>query len=286
MEVLIEQFMVTMKARNFAHSTQVHYCYELNNFFLFLGDRDPLSASADDILRFQAFLVEKKLAPNTINCRVAAVKLFYWQTLRRPWPEDLIPWVRRKRRLPVLFSAEEVAAIINATRNLKQRTMFMAIYATGMRCCEVRHLRVQDIDSRRMQIRVQGKGNYPRLLPLSILLLHTLRKYWVESKNENKSKWLFPGGDSWEQPYCTTSMGRAFNTSKKKAGIEKPSGLHVLRHCYATHLLESGVDIRLIQLLLGHAQSSSTEIYTHLRNQFAQEIKSPLDAIANLLIKS
>ena len=124
------------------------------------------------------------------------------------------------------------------------------------------------------------------MVPLSSFLLYTLRKYWVEYK-ENKSEWLFPGGggDYWKRPYCRTSLRRAFATAKKKANIDKPGGVHLLRHCYATHLLESGVDLRVIQILLGHAVINSTEIYTHLRNKFAQEIKNPLDAIADLLIK-
>lgn len=212
--------------------------------------------------------------------------MFYIRTLRMNWPQDFAPWVRKKQRLPLLLSIEEVAAVINATDNIKQRTILMAIYATGMRSCEVRHLKTQDIDSARGQIRVMGKGNKQRMVPLSKFLLYTLRKYWVECK-ENKNEWLFPGvgGDGWRKPYCRTSLRRAFVAAKEKVGLEKPGGVHLLRHCYATHLLESGVDLRVIQILLGHSVINSTEIYTHLRSKFAQEIKNPLDAIAELLIK-
>jgi site-specific recombinase XerD len=160
----------------------------------------------------------------------------------------------------------------------------MTIYATGMRSCEARYLRVEDIDSSpRKQIRVLGKGGKERMVPLTDNLLFALRKYWVENK-DIKTKWLFPGARlCWEQPYCRTSIRRTFAESKLRAGITKRGGVHLLRHCFATHLLESGVDIRVIQILLGHSQLSSTEIYTHLRSTYAQEIKNPLDAIAGLI---
>jgi site-specific recombinase XerD len=137
-----------------------------------------------------------------------------------------------------------------------------------------------------MQMRVLGKGRKERLVPLTPYLLHALRRYWVENK-ENKSVWLFPGGSGsgnhWQHQYCRASIRRAFLWAKEKAGIDKPGGVHLLRHCYATHLLESGVDLRVIQILLGHSVIHSTEIYTHLRSKFAQEIKNPLDAISGLI---
>ncbi len=274
-----------MRARNFAQSTIDHYVEDLK-IFLRYADKEILEVQAEDVTRYQANMIERGYSAGHVNKKIAAVKMFYLRTMHMNWPQDFCPWVRKKQRLPLLLSLEEVAAVINATTHIKQRTIFMTIYATGMRSCEVRGLKAKDIDSARNQIRVMGKGNKQRMVPLSQFLLYTLRKYWVDCK-ENKTEWLFPGGggDYWKRPYCRTSLRRAFDAAKRKAGVDKPGGVHLLRHCYATHLLEMGVDLRVIQILLGHAVIGSTEIYTHLRSKFAQEIKNPLDAIAELLIK-
>lgn len=282
MEELMNQYLMTMKARNFAQSTIDAYCRELQAFLKHVG-KNPHDVVADDVTKYQVMFLENGFGPGSINMKIAALKMFFIKTMKNNWPQDFCPWVRKKQRLPLLLSLEEVASIINATENIKHRTILMTIYATGMRSCEVRGLKVKDIDSARMQIRVLGKGNKQRLVPLSKFLLFTLRQYWVKNK-ENKTEWLFPGS-LWSQQYSGTSLRRSFSWSKEKAGIVKPGGVHLLRHCYATHLLESGVDLRIIQILLGHAVINSTEIYTHLRSTFAQEIKNPLDAIAGLLIK-
>jgi site-specific recombinase XerD len=282
---LINRFVFTLKLKNLSAGTQAEYSKDLIRFFLFLGERDPVLATMEDVCQYQVSLVEIGLRPNTINRRVSSVKIFYLDTLKTGWPKDFIPWLKKKRRLPLILSLEEVAAIINATTNIKQRTLFMAIYSTGMRSCEVRRLTAKDIDSKRMQIRIRGKGDKERFAPLTKFLLLALRRYWVECK-DNKSVWLFAGGNNrWERPYCRTTIRRAFVAAKARAGVDKPGGVHLLRHCFATHLLESGVDLRVIQLLLGHSSHSSTEIYTHLRQSFAQEIKNPLDVISNLLIR-
>lgn len=285
MQKLLDLFLFSLKERNFAQSTQTEYCRDLGYFFKYLGSKDPLTVTVDDVRAYQVHLIERKLKVNTVNRQVAAVRMFYQRTLNRGWPHNFVPWLKKKRTLPVLLSLDEVAAIINETPYIKQRTFFMTIYATGMRSCEARALKAKDIDSARMQILVQGKGGKQRYALLSNFLLYSLRRYWVECK-ENKSVWLFPGGGQlWERQYCRTSARRAFMASKKRAGINKPGGVHVLRHCFATHLLESGVDLRIIQILLGHSVIGSTEIYTHLRRTFAQEIKNPLDAIAEKLMK-
>lgn len=285
MDELMQQYLMVMKARNFAQSTIESYSRELQVFLKHVG-KAPHEVTADDVTKYQVMFLENGFGPGSINMKIAALKMFFIKTMKNNWPQDFCPWVRKKQRLPLLLSLEEVAAIINATENVKQRTMLMTIYATGMRSCEVRGLKAKDIDSARGQIKVLGKGNKQRLVPLSNFLLYTLRRYWVENK-ENKTEWLFPGGggETYKRQYAGISLRRAFNSSKEKVGIVKPGGVHLLRHCYATHLLESGVDLRVIQILLGHSVINSTEIYTHLRSKFAQEIKSPLDAIAGLLIK-
>lgn len=282
-EELIKRFVFTLKVKNLALATQEEYSRDLGYFFLYLGDRDPALATMEDVRQYQVSMIEKQLRPNTVNRRVASVKVFYLETVRTGWPKDFIPWLKKKRKLPIILSLEEVAALINATPNIKQRTIFMTIYSTGMRSCEVRRLTAKDIDSKRDQILIHGKGDKERFAPLTQFLLLALRRYWVECK-ENKSAWLFPGGaEKWQKQYCRTSVRRAFIAAKKRAGITKPGGVHLLRHCFATHLLESGVDLRIIQLLLGHSVISSTEIYTHLRKSFADQIKNPLDAISHLL---
>lgn len=285
MDELMNQYYLTMKARNFAAGTIESYSRELLVFLKHVG-KSPADVEADDVTKYQVMFLENGFSSGSINMKIAALKMFFIKTLKRNWPQDFCPWVRKKQRLPVLLSLDEVAAIINAVENPKQRTILMTIYATGMRSCEVRGLKVKDIDSARKQIRVLGKGNKQRLVPMSNFLLYTLRKYWVDSKSENKAAWLFPGGGQmWTHQYAGTSLRKAFASAKEKAHIVKPGGVHVLRHCYATHLLESGVDLRIIQILLGHSVINSTEIYTHLRSTYAQEIKNPLDAIASLLIK-
>jgi integrase/recombinase XerD len=279
------KYLFGLKTRNLAASTQEAYWQDLLLFFDHYG-RDPRTIVLEDIRQYQVHLVDRKLSPRTINRRVAAVKNFYCLSLNRPWSKDMVPWLRQKRRLPAILSIEEVVRTFNVTRNVKQRTLFMLIYATGMRSIEARTLKPKQIDSERMQILVHGKGGKDRYVPMSEFLLEILRKYWLHSKKENKSIWLFPGtGKGFEKPYCRTSLRRAFTEAKLRAGVTKPGGVHVLRHCFATHLLESGVDLRIIQILLGHSTIKTSEIYTHLRKSFAAQIKNPLDAIADQLIK-
>jgi integrase/recombinase XerD len=285
-KTLHAKFLFGMKLRNLAKATQEAYWQDLQLFLQFLDGGSPMEITIDDVRRYQVSLIEQKLRPRTINRRIAAVKSFYCQTLNRPWSKDMVPWLKQKRRLPSILSVEEVADVINVTANLKQRTLFKLIYSTGMRSFEARELRANQIDNKRMQIRVLGKGEKERFVPMSEFLLKTLRQYWTDSKEENKSIWLFPGGgEHWQKPYHRVSLRRAFAASKVKAGIIKPGGPHVLRHCFATHLLEAGVELRIIQILLGHSGLRTSQIYTHLRSSFAGQIKNPLDAIANHLTR-
>lgn len=279
------RFEIAMKCYGLAPLTRLSYRSELKLFLIWLGGKDPLSVTVDDVITFLAHLEDKGLAPSTITVKHAAIKMFFVKTLHHEWPKQFKPSRKKRIRLPILFTPDEVAAIINATVNIKQRTIFITLYATGMRSCEARHLKPKDIDSTRMQIRLVAKGGNERIVPLSEPLLQILRQYWRENK-ENKTQWLFPGGyNGWMNPYSRISIHKAFAESKIRAGVTKPSSVHILRHCYGTHLLESGVDIRVIQLLMGHLHISSTEVYTHLSNRHALTIKNPLDAISGLLLK-
>ncbi|MGZ3806275.1 MAG: tyrosine-type recombinase/integrase [Pseudobdellovibrionaceae bacterium] len=282
MKELLEQFVFSLKERGLTKSTQASYSSIMKKFFIY-ANKDPLEVTMEDIRKFQVHLIDKSFAPRTINQNMAAIKFFYLKTLKRDWPEDFIAWVKVRRRLPFVLSPEEVADLLNAAKNSKQRTLLMTMYAAGLRPSEVRQLRAADIDSKRMLIHVRfAKGEKERFVTLSPLLLEVLRAYWKNSK-EDKSVWLFPGEHDPKIPYSQTSLGRAYRAAKKKAGIQKPGGPHTLRHCFATHHLEMGTDLRIIQVLLGHTLISTTTKYTHLRQSHVAEMKSPLDLIAEKL---
>ncbi len=274
---LLNKFLFSLKEHARAELTCEQYICNLKLFFKFLG-RDPLTATLDDIRRYQVHLVDRKLAPRTINGKIGAVKFFYTKTLRQQWPIGSVPWVKVKRKLPIVLSPEEVSAAIRNTPDLKQQTMLMAIYACGLRTCEVLSLTYKDIDSKTNFILVHGKGGKDRYVPLPKSLLLALRKYWVKTPDD-KSIWLFPMNGRPGEQYHRTTIRRAYQWAKARAGIRKPGGLHQLRHSYATRLMELGVDLRIIQILLGHTLISTTTRYTQLRAAHAGEIKNPLDLI-------
>lgn len=278
MEDLTNQFIFSLKLHDRAVTTRESYVRYLRYFAEFI-DKDLLLATQFDIQRYQVHLLERKLAPRTINGNLAAVKFFYLETLKRDWPRDFIPWVRVKRKLPKILVQEEICALIKATSVFKVRVIFMTMYACGLRCCEIQRLTYKDIDNQRMQLHVLGKGDKERFVPISDVLLKALRFYWKENK-ENKWTWLFPSDLDPKQPCPGSTIRRNYVSAKRKAGIENPGGAHTLRHCYATHLLEAGVDLRVIQILLGHALLSTTTLYTQLTQKHAAQIKNPLDSIA------
>jgi len=249
----------------------------LRHFFAFLG-KDPLSAKPEDVQRFQVHLLDRGLAPRTINSMVAAPKFFYLEALRYDWPKDFMPWVRVKRKLPKILTQEVILRIIQETNVFKMLVLFMTAYACGLRTCEVTRLTYKSIDNQRMQMRVLGKGDKERFVPISDVLLKTLRFYWKENK-ENKWTWLFPGDDH-TQPVPGSSIRRNWISARNRAGLQNVKGIHTLRHSYATHLLEAGVDLRVIQILLGHALLTTTTFYTQLTQKHSAQIKNPLDLLA------
>jgi len=278
MDQLIAQFLFTLKERGFSPSTQATYASNLRKFFTYAG-KNPQEISPEEVRRYQVFLIDSGFKPRTVNCNLAAVKFFYFKTLAREWPEKFLPWVKQRRTNPVVYSPDEIAEVINAADNIKHRSMLMALYAAGLRSCEVVRLRPLDIDSKRMVIRVLGKGDKERQVTLCETLLLALRRYWVENSSEDKTYWLFPNRHDHSQPYSLPALKRVFANAKAKAKIHKPGGPHVFRHSFATHLLEMGVDIRIIQMLLGHSELSTTTKYTHVQQQFIAQIKNPLEAI-------
>ena len=208
---------------------------------------------------------------------VHGLRFFYHTTLKRDPTTFSIPARRQPSRLPALLSREEIQRLIAQAPNLKHRTMILTTYAGGLRLNEVLHLRVEDIDSARMTIRVeQGKGAQDRYTVLSARLLTALRAYWSVARPR---PWLFPS-DRTAQPMHPTALQRAYVTAKRRAGILKPGGIHGLRHAFATHLLEAGADLRTIQLLLGHVKLEHTVIYLHLSRRHLHAVPNPLDALA------
>ena len=218
--------------------------------------------------------------PGTIGLRTCALRFLFVKTLGRPYLPDHIPFPKRQRRLPTILDQQEVAQLIDSASNLMHRTMMMMLYATGLRRAEMCHLKVSDIDSKRMVIHVrQGKGGRDRDVLLTPKLLETLREYWRWMKPKT---YLFPGtvkGWRADVPITEKIVWQAVNEAAKRAGITKHVSPHSLRHCFATHMLEAGADLRTIQVLLGHAKLAHTTVYLHLSRRHLQAIPSPLEAI-------
>jgi len=237
--------------------------------------RAPDQLAAEDVKQYQLFLTkDRRVTWSTFNVNVCAIRFFYRNVLRVEWNVEHIPYQKTGTRLPVVLSGEEVIALLDAATNLKHRAILMTLYSAGLRTGEAIHLRLEDIDSQRMMIRVeQGKGRQDRYVMLSRKLLETLRRYWLMSRPD---PWLFPGQVP-SSPITYRSVDRIFACAKAKAGIRKRVVPHSLRHSFATHLLERGVNIRVIQRLLGHRNLRSTEVYTHVAESYIRDTKSPLD---------
>jgi integrase/recombinase XerD len=212
---------------------------------------------------------------------VGALRFLSRFTLNRPEMVPHIPYPRIKRRHPVVLSAGEVVRLLKAIRNLKHRTVAMVLYGAGLRISEALALELRDIDSARMVITVRhGKGDADRQVALSALLLESLRTYWLAYR---PAGCLFPGADP-EKPMVSSTIQRALKAARVRAGIAKPAGPHVLRHTYATHLMEAGTDLRVIQTLLGHRSIRTTQIYTHVATERVRTTQSPLDALSEELV--
>ena len=217
---------------------------------------------------------ERQVAFATFNQALNALRFFFREVLKRGWAIEEIRYQRPPLRLPVVLSGEEVLRILDATASLRERAMLEIAYSGGLRLGEVMRLKLCDIDSRRMTIRIdQGKGRKDRYVMLSETLLETLRKYWRESRPR---VFLFPGRRG---PLCETIAQRAFERARYVAGIKKQVSFHSLRHSFATHLVEKGTSVRTIQALLGHRSLQTTERYTHLAANYLRQTQSPLDQI-------
>jgi integrase/recombinase XerD len=227
-------------------------------------------------------LTKRKFAASTVTVYLAALRFFYTKTLKRVWSTAETPYPKRVFSLPTVLSQEEVAQLIDAALTPYHRTLLMTLYATGVRRAELTHLKVTDVDSRRMVIHVQGgKGRKDRDVMLSPKLLDEFRKHWRRLKRK-PSVWLFPGNrhHSSDKPISTKVVWHACRNATKRAGIKKQVHPHTIRHCFATHLLERGTDLRSIQMLLGHNDLEETTIYLHISERHLNATASPLDSLS------
>jgi site-specific recombinase XerD len=276
MSPLRRRMIEDMTIRKFAPKTQHDYVQRIKNFTAFLG-RSPDTASFEDVRRYQLHLAARGVGVPTLNQTVATLRFFFRVTLKRHEIVEHTTFIHEPRKLPVVLSPEEVARLLNAAPGLKYKAALSVAYGAGLRAAEVVSLKVCDIDSGRMIIRVeQGKGRKDRNVMLSASLLELLRAWWRPARPQG---WLFPGRDR-VQPITTRQLNRACHAAAQMAEIDKRVSLHTLRHSFATHLLEQNVDVRVIQVLLGHAKLDTTALYTRVATKTIREIMSPLEHIA------
>ena len=269
-----------LQRRNYSEQTSRYYLQAVAAFARHFG-RSPDKLGRNELRSYQAYLLrDRKLAVGTAVGLVAALRFFFNRTLKRHLLPTDIPYPKHPRRPPAVLTVEEVARLIDSARNLLDPTLLIALYSTGMRNFELRGLQVKDIDSKSMLIHIQrGKGGRDRYVPLSPKLLETLREYWRWMKPKT---WLFPGTvHNWraDKPITPKVVWDACQFAARRAGIKKRVYAHLLRHSYATHLLEAGADLRTIQLLLGHVRLEHTAVYLHLSRLHLQAFPSPLDTL-------
>lgn len=276
MSPLRRRMIEDMTIRRFSPKTQHDYVQRIKNFAAFLG-RSPDTASFEDVRRYQLHLAAGGVGVPTINQTVSTLRFFFRVTLKRYEIVEHTHVIPEPRKLPVVLSVEEVARLLDAAPGLKYKAALSVAYGAGLRAAEVVSLKVSDIDSTRMIIRVeQGKGGKDRYVMLSPSLLELLRDWWKAARPQG---WLFPGRDP-AQPMTTRQLNRACHAAAQMAEINKRVSLHTLRHSFATHLLEKNIDVRVIQVLLGHAKLDTTALYTRVATKTISEVMSPLEHIA------
>ena len=279
---LRQRMIDDMTMRKLQPKTQAGYLRSVKNFTRFFG-RSPDRAGPEDLRRFQLHLVEKGVSSTTLNATITALKFFYGVTLDRPSALKKMSPVRKEQKLPQVLSVEEVTRLLTAAGNLKHRAALSVAYGAGLRASEVTHLKIVDIDSERMILRVeQGKGRRDRYAMLSPSLLELLRAWWRQAHAAGKmlpNGWLFPGQNP-VNPLSTRQLNRACKLAAETAELDRRISMHTLRHSFATHLLEQKVDIRVIQVLLGHQKLENTARYSHVATRTLSEVKSPLDQLA------
>jgi integrase/recombinase XerD len=279
MTPLRRRMLEDMGIRNFAENTQLCYLQQVSAYARYFG-RSPEDLGPEDVRAYQVHLIEvRKLSPASVGIAACALRFLYRVTLKRDWDCDDIPLPKKPFRLPVILSREEVMRLLESVHSLKHRTLLTTTYAAGLRLAEATHLKVSDVDSQRMMLRVeQGKGRKDRYVMLSPRLLEVLRAYWMVVRPK---QWLFPG-DIPEQPISKGAVEAACQKAHRASGISKPITPHSLRHAFATHLLESGTDVRRIQLLMGHRSLATTSRYLKVATSEVCATISPLDLLPRL----
>jgi site-specific recombinase XerD len=278
---LRQRMIEDMTARRLAEATQVAHLRAVTLLAKYLKKKPLDSVDAEDLRRFQVHLSEIGKTPSAINATAYGVRFFLDATLDRPDLARRVRIVRVEHRIPVILSTDEVAMLIESASSLKFKTALSVAYGAGLRAGEVCGLRTTDIDSERMILRVdQGKGNKDRNAVLPPLLLERLRIWWRYAKARGmviNGGWVFPGREP-INPISTRQLNRAVHAAATVAGIGKPVSMHTLRHCFATHLLEQKVDVRVIQVLLGHKKLSTTATYTQVASTLLHKVISPIES--------
>jgi integrase/recombinase XerD len=275
MSPLRRRMIEDMKVRNLSPATQRSYVHAVAKFSQYFG-RSPDRLGLTEVHAYQVQLVSAGVSWAGFNQAVCAIRFFYGVTLRRPAVVERIPYARKLTHLPVVLSAAEIERFLAAVPNLKHRVALTTAYAAGLRVSEVVRLRIADIDSARMMLRVeQGKGGKDRYVMLSPRLLTMLRSYWKTTRSED---WLFPGRSEGRH-LDASGLQIACRKARAAAGFRKPVTMHTLRHSFATHLLEAGTDIRTIQVLLGHSELSTTTRYAHVAATTVGGTTSPFDLL-------
>ena len=278
MTQLRKRMLEELQRRNYSQTTVTSYIKTVTDFAKYFH-RSPDRLGPDEIRTYQLHLLnDRQQVPRTIRTHIAALRFFFCKTLKRNYPLEEVPYPRAPRKLPIILTQEEAIRLIDAASNLFHRAMLMTLYSTGMRRAELCHLVVADIDSVRMLIHIRhGKRNRDRDVPLSPKLLETLREYWRWMRPQ---AYLFPGTkDGWraDKPITPKVLWEACRAAAQAAGITKDVRPHLLRHSFATHLLENGADLPTVQLLLGHSDLKATSIYLHLSERHLKAAGTPID---------
>jgi site-specific recombinase XerD len=277
---LRQRMIEDMRIRGMGEKAQQAHIRAIKDFAAFVK-HSPDMATSEELRAYQLHMADTGITPSTFNARIVALRFFFGMTCGRDEMKRYMQFRTEPRRLPVVFSIEEVSDILMAAPGpgLKYRAALSISYGAGLRSAEVCNLKIGDIDSDRMLIHIeQGKGKKDRKVMLSPGLLTLLRQYWREARPDG---WLFPGLPR-VNPISPRQLSRAFTSAKNMAGVKKTATLHTLRHSFATHLLEANTDVRVIQVLLGHAKLSTTAQYTHVATKTIRDTVSPFEMLAKL----
>jgi site-specific recombinase XerD len=276
MTTLRDRMTEDLRLRNYSPRTVKTYVSWVSRFAKHF-QQSPARLGPEEIRAYQLHLIEQKLSWSSFNQAVCALRSLYRLTLRRDFVVESVPFAKVKKPLPTVLSVDEVRRLLAAVDRRKSRTALSLIYATGARLSEAVQLRVADIDGERMQVHIRcGKGGKPRMVPMSGMLRELLREYW---RVERPQGYLFPGKNAGRY-LCKTTVQKACFLARLRARIEKPASAHTLRHSYATHLLELGVDLRTIQRLLGHSSLTTTAVYTHVTSRLMDSANQAVDLLA------